>query len=131
MIIKSFFDSITRIRNSSNLKMKFVKIRTSKFILNVLSILYELGFIAGFKIINLKETLVFLRYLHNFSVFRNLLPISKPSKFIFISKKQLNYYNFNKRNFNSFFLISTNKGILTDKQCISLGIGGKLILEIF
>jgi ribosomal protein S8 len=130
MVVKSLFDSITRLRNASNLKMPSVRIRYSIYVLNILNILYELGFISGFKIENFKFALVFLRYFNNFCAFRSLSFLSRPTKFVFISKKQL-LFNLSKKNFNSFFLISTNKGIFTDKQCISLGLGGLLVLEIF
>lgn len=131
MVIKSFYDTIARIRNASNYKLRYTKVRSSTFTFNVLKILYELGFIAGFKILDFKFILVFLRYFNQFSSFRSLSIISKPSNYIYVSFKQLKFYNFYKYNFNSFFLISTHFGLLTDKQCLSLGIGGKLILEIF
>ena len=131
MVIKSLYDTIARLRNASNLHFNQINVRTSIFTLNILKVLYELGFILGFKVLNFKFTLVFLRFFNNFCSFRLLLLLSKPTRQLYVTYKQLKYFNFYKYNFNSFFLISTNYGILTDKQCINLKIGGKLILEVF
>ena len=134
MVCKSFYDSIARIRNSMNVGLRQVYLRFSSLTFNVLQILYELGFISGFKLVSrnmFSEILVFLRFFGNISVLRGLLLLSKPSRFSYVSYKQLSSYFFYKQNFNSFFIITTHKGLFTDRQCISLRLGGKLLLEVF
>jgi ribosomal protein S8 len=75
--------------------------------------------------------LVYLRYNKNrISSFRGIKIISKPTNFIYLSNQMLKL-NLHKSNLNSFLILSTNKGILTDKMAIVLNVGGKVLFEIF
>ena len=123
-------DLLVRLKNASILKLKNVLVLNSKFSLNILWILYELGFLAGFKILNIKFINVFLRYSFGLSAFRHITLISKPTRRVYI--KSFNFKkNLYKQNYNSFFILSTNKGIITDKVAILLNVGGELLFEVY
>ena len=124
-------DLLTRLRNASNLKLKQINVLNSKFCLNILLVLYELGFLTGFKIINIKFIKVFLRYSFNISSFRYIRLLSKPTNSSYLKAKFLGNKNFYKSNYNSFIILSTNKGIITDKMAVFLNCGGKLLFEVF
>ena len=131
MVINLLIDSLIRFKNASNLKLTSIKILNSKYCLNIFLCFWELGFISGFKILNFKYILVYLRYSkYRISTFRNINLISKPTNFIYLNVKMLKL-NLYKSNLNSFLILSTNKGILIDKIAILNNIGGKILFEIF
>ena len=130
MVNNLLADMITRINNSTQLKLFSIKVLNSKFCINILIVLYNLGFISGFKILNFKYINVFLRYYLGKSVIRRLCLLSKPTNRVYISSYYLRK-NLYKQNYNSIFILSTTEGLLIDKFSIIFNKGGELILEIF
>lgn len=61
-----------------------VVIRTSNYCSSILQVLYRLGFIRGFAVINQRKTRVLLKYMAvSRSVIKNIKVISKPSRRIY------------------------------------------------
>lgn len=123
---------LTQLKNASSLNKEIVKVDCNKFIINILKLLYEEGFILGFKI-NKKanfynetsEAIVYLRYMHNKPILKNLKIISSPSLQRVVRLKELCRIIAKKK----FFLFSTNLGLLTLTECKKNHVGGVLLFS--
>ncbi len=124
-------DMFTCIRNSQLVKKNIVKICYSKFKLSILNIFYSEGFIKNFKIINYnnykKKILIYLKYYNNKPVITKIKRISSPGLRVYKSCKKLPII----MSGFGLVIISTSKGILSDKQARLLNIGGEIICYIF
>lgn len=129
MMIDTIADMLTRIRNSNQRLHKNVKIPLSKIKIRIAEILKEEGYIEDFKISgNIKKNLIlFLKYKGKTKVISGLKRISKPGLRI--------YTNINKipkvLNGMGIAIISTNKGIMTDKSAKQAHVGGEIIAYIW
>lgn len=123
-------DGLTRIRNGQHSRLDTVRLRYSKFVYSVLEVLVNQGYIEecfvteedGFKVID-----VHLAYYNGQPVIKLLKMISKPSCEIYSSIKAL------KKSFNGLGIkiLSTSRGVVTDSEAREMGIGGKVLCEIF
>jgi len=104
-----------------------VNIQNTKAIVGILKILNELGYIRGFAIKNKKTIIVFLKYIKKNSVIRDISVVSTPGRRVFMRKKEI-LSNIKKK--NSFYILSTNKGLLTDEISSLFNIGGEVIIKV-
>jgi small subunit ribosomal protein S8 len=124
-------DMLTRIRNALKASHEEVDIPSSKLKINLTKILKSEGFIRNFKIISdgrHKTLRIFLKYdQEGDAVISGLKRISKPSCRIYRGcvdiPKVLNGYGVN--------ILSTSKGLLTDREARSLNIGGEVICSLW
>lgn len=133
---------ITNIRNSYIAGKKGLLFKgNSKFIVAVLDILFENGFIKDYEIIDpnaitkfagkIKNKLVIsIGLLYSYVLGRKSIPflfeinlVSKPSKRIYIKSDELCQYN------NYLAILSTHKGIISAKKAKSLNVGGEILLK--
>lgn len=105
-----------------------VDVPNTKVIVNVLKILGELGYIRGFTIKNKKNILVFLKYFKKTPVIRNISVVSTPGRRVFIQKKEI-LIGMNKKE-AGFYIISTNKGLLTDEISSAFNVGGEVMVRV-
>jgi ribosomal protein S8 len=70
---------------------------------------------------------IYFQYIGGEPLFKNIKNLNKPSKTTLINYKQL--LKINKKN-NSLFIISTNKGLITNFEAEKYKIGGNIILKI-
>lgn len=119
---------ISIIKNGYNLKLTKVEIMNSKICLNILLILYRLGFIKGYLIKNKKTIIIFLKYINNKPCIRNIVRVSSPGKRIYINIKKFRYHL--KKKSNGFYIFSTSKGLLTDEEALFFNIGGEILLKV-
>lgn len=124
-------DMLTRIRNAITAKHTEVIIPASNEKMSILNILLEEGYINEVKLQengNIKNIVVSLKYDTNGeSVIQGLRRISKPGLRVYAEKDKLPKVI----NGLGIALISTNKGILTDKKARSLGIGGEVLAFVW
>ncbi len=124
-------DMLTRIKNgqkSGLFKIKLFK-PTSNLCLEILNILYNEGYIRGYTIKANRplEVEVFLKYtLTGTPVITKINRISKPSRRIYLSVKSL--WNINGG--SGIFILSTPKGLMTDKEAKFLNQGGEILCSI-
>ncbi|RPI75008.1 MAG: 30S ribosomal protein S8 [Desulfobacteraceae bacterium] len=124
-------DMLTRIRNAILVSYDTVDIPNSKIKLNLAKILKNEGFIKNYKVIkdNRQGILkIFLKYDEKGgSLISGLKRVSKPSARIYAKNDQipliLNGYGVN--------ILSTSKGLVTDKEAKKVGIGGEIICSIW
>lgn len=121
-------NTVSIIKVGCNARHLQVVVQNSKLCVNVLSVLYRLGYIRGFIIKDQKNVTVLLKYINNKSVIRNIAIISTPGRRTYIKCKNLEKFLAKKD--SGFLILSTSKGILTDEESNMFKIGGEALLKI-
>ncbi|WP_022935333.1 30S ribosomal protein S8 [Mesomycoplasma moatsii] len=124
-------DMIVRIKNANARKHKTVSMPHSKLKMKILSIIKDEGYISKFEEIvlenNKKEILVTLKYKGNERVITDIKRISKPGLRVYVPVEEV-------PTVQSGFgvaIISTSKGLLTDKEARKENVGGEVIAYIW
>ena len=124
-------DMLTRIRNANSQKHKTVDIPASNVKRAIANILFKEGYIAAYEEINDNNQGVIriaLKYDENGSrVIDGLRRISKPGLRVYASKDELPQV----LNGLGIALISTSKGIKTDKEARQEGLGREVLAYIW
>lgn len=122
-----FWNLITTIRNGQSANKLVIIQKRKKTCEAFLNILWDEGFILGYKTSPSKLSIhIYLKYNNKFPVITSLKSISKPSLRIYYSLKQLWKINSNQ----GLLVLSTNKGLLSLNSCKKLKIGGEPIVII-
>lgn len=101
-------------------------IKKTKNIEIILKFLFKGNFIKTY--FNFKNNfIVFLKFRPS-SIFKKIEIISLPSKKIYVNLYKLKSIIY--KNKNSFFLLSTSKGILSGEDALNLNIAGELLFKI-
>lgn len=123
-------DMLTRIRNANQERHETVKVPGSKMKIRISEILKEEGFIKDFTIEEdgVKKTIVItLKYNGNERVITGLKRISKPGLRIYAKvddvPKVLNGLGI--------AILSTSKGVMTDKEARAQKVGGEVIAYVW
>ena len=124
-------DMLTRIRNASQANFKTVDIPASNMKRDIAEILFNEGYIKAYEEIkndNQGIIRVSLKYTEKGKkVISGLKRISKPGLRIYASKEELPKV----LNGLGIAIISTSKGIMTDKEARELSLGGEVIAYIW
>lgn len=124
-------DMLTRIRNANRQKHNSVNIPASKMKKAIAEILLNEGFIKSFEVLddNVQGTIkIELKYSkQNERVIKGLKRISKPSLKIYSKVNEIP----NVLGGLGVALISTSKGLVTDKQARKLGVGGEVVCYVW
>lgn len=131
MMTDPIADMLTRIRNANNIHQKNVLVPHSKEKEAILNVLVSEGYIVGFSkeqdgiqsLLNVE-----LKYVNKTEkVIRGLKRISKPGLRVYASKNDLPKV----LNGLGISIISTSKGILSDRQARKQGVGGEVIAFVW
>ncbi|MBN1495241.1 MAG: 30S ribosomal protein S8 [Spirochaetes bacterium] len=123
-------DMLTRIRNAVKAGHLIVDVPSSKMKVSIAKILKDEGFIKNFKLNddNRQKILrIYLKYTdQNQPAILNLTRISKPGRRVYIQAENIVpiYNNI------GIWIISTSKGIVTNKTAKKLNVGGEVLCEI-
>ena len=123
-------DYLTRIRNAAKARKKFVDIPSSAMKINLANIMKNSNFINDYEILedNKQNILrVQLKYINGNPAIRGLKRVSTPGLRIYVGKDSLPRV----LNGLGMAVLSTSKGILTDKQAKKDSIGGEVICHIW
>ena len=125
-------DMLTRIRNANNAKHKTVDIPASNMKLAIADILIKEGYIKSFEEIKVENNQGIIRITLKYDekgsrVIDGLKRISKPGLRVYASKDELPKV----LNGLGIALISTSKGIKTDKEARNEGLGGEVIAYVW
>lgn len=124
-------DMLTRIRNASQANFKTVDVPASNMKRDIAEILFNEGYIKAFEEIqneNQGIIRISLKYTEKGKkVISGLRRISKPGLRIYASKEELPKV----LNGLGIALISTSKGIMTDRKARELGVGGEVLAYIW
>ena len=119
-------DMLTRIRNANQNRAPFCEIPTSKVKTEIAKILKDEGFIEEYKIDGNTTTLT-LKYKNKERVITGLKRISKPGLRVYAGCDELPTV----LNGLGIAIISTSKGIMTDKEARANSLGGEVIAYIW
>ena len=123
-------DMLTRIRNAAKEKHSTVDVPYSKVKNEIANILLNEGFIADAEIVENgthKNIRITLKYKENKCVIQGLKRISKPGLRIYAEKEELPRV----LNGLGIAIISTSKGIVTDKVARQSNVGGEVVAYIW
>ena len=124
-------DMLTRIRNASNSKHKTVDIPASNMKRAIADILFKEGYIKAYEELNDNTQGIIritLKYDENGKkVIAGLKRISKPGLRVYANRDELPKV----LNGLGIALISTSKGIMTDKEARQNGVGGEVLAYVW
>lgn len=123
-------DLLTRIRNANMVNHASVEIPASKLKVELVKLLKEEGYIADYKLVDkdaFKVINVELKYIGNKPVIRGLQRVSTPGLRTYSKAKNL------PRVFGGLgvAIVSTSKGLMTDKAARKDNIGGEILCYVW
>ncbi len=119
-------DVFTIIRNATMIKKDSVDVPASNTIKAILEILKAEGYVDNFKLIEDKkqgQVRVYLKYVAGKSAIRNIKRVSRPGLRLYVKHKKVPVV-FRGRGLE---IVSTSKGIMTDKGARENSLGGEVI----
>jgi small subunit ribosomal protein S8 len=134
MLTDPISDFLTRIRNAQMANHRIVEIPASKLKKRITEILYDQGYILKYKFEEASEgkqgaIKIALKYdlATKTPVIKNIERVSKPGLRIYSGAESLGKI----RSGLGISIISTSKGLMTDKEAKRLNIGGEIICRVF
>jgi small subunit ribosomal protein S8 len=122
-------DMLTRIRNAHHRSKPEVTMPSSKLKASVAKVLLDEGYIGGFNVSEeVKPTLtVDLKYFEGKPVIEEITRMSKPSLRLYVGSDDLPKV----RSGLGVAIVSTSKGVMTDRAARAAGIGGEVLCTVF
>ena len=125
-------DMLTRIRNANTAKHDTVDVPSSKMKLAIAKILLDEGYIKSYELVEngkFNDIRITLKYgaSKNEKIISGLQRISKPGLRVYANKKELPKV----LGGLGVAIISTNKGVITDKEARKLGVGGEVLCFVW
>jgi len=124
-------DMFTRIRNGSKEKFEAVDVPSSKLKRGVVQILKDEGFIKNFKLVTDDEKneviRIFLKYDANKKGFAHLKRVSKPGRRVYVGIDHLPTV----MSGVGISILSTSRGILTDRSARKAKVGGEVLCYVW
>ena len=132
MAIDQIADLLTRVRNAQRAGHPSVAIPASKTKERVLKVLEDEGFIAGIESAQDTEgkpqLKVALRYTNdNQPVIREVRRMSRPGRRWYVGRDEIP----TQKGGLGLVVVSTSRGMLSDREARRLGVGGELICAVF
>ena len=130
VVTDTIADMLTRIRNANQMRYEEVQVPASNIKKEIARILKEEGFIKDYKIVSddAQGTIVLtLKYNKKDRVITGLKRISKPGLRVYAKNDEIPKV----LNGLGIAIISTSKGIMTDKQARKENIGGEVLAYIW
>mgnify|MGYP003616395302 FL=1 len=125
-------DMLTSVRNANRMKFRSVNARLSRVNLEIVKVLKRTGYISGFDVkkdASKKDVLkIYLKYTDTRGrIIQDLQRVSKPGRRIYVSSKKI------PRVYNGFgvAIVSTSRGIMTDKEARQQNVGGEILCNVW
>lgn len=123
-------DMLTRIRNAVRTKADKVDIPASRMKLEIAKILKEEGFIRAYKIIKYKKQGILrvnLKYVDEECVITDLQKISKSGRRVYVGCNEIPKV----LGGVGISILTTPRGVLSDRMCKAENVGGELICKVW
>ncbi|MFK0570037.1 30S ribosomal protein S8 [Endozoicomonas sp.] len=122
-------DMLTRIRNAQMAEHASVSMPSSKIKVAVATVLKDEGYIAEYKVDGeaKAELVIELKYFEGRPVIENLKRSSRPGLRAYAGKEALPKVN----NGLGIAIVSTSKGVMTDRAARAAGVGGEVLCTVF
>ena len=131
MMTDPIADMLTQIRNANRIGRKDVAMPASRMRVGIANVLKDEGFIEDYKVAEGKpsSTLhVTLRFgIDGEKVIRSIQRISKPGRRAYAGLKELKPV----LRGQGIHVLSTPKGVISDRKAREFGVGGELLAEIY
>ncbi len=131
MITDPIADYLTRIRNANAAKHRMVEVPSSNLRMNITKILFEKGYILNYKFEEneVQGTIkIALKYhpVTKLPAINDITRVSRPGLRQYVDAREL------PRVLNGLgvAVLSTSKGVITDKEARKLGVGGEVICYV-
>ena len=122
-------DLLTRIRNANMRNKESLVLLSSKIKLNIVKVLKEEGFITNWDLDEEGEfpkLTIWLKYVDNIPVIREIRRVSKPGLRLYKKGKDCKPI----LNGQGISIITTSKGIMSDKKCREENVGGEVLCTV-
>jgi len=122
-------DMLTRIRNAQGVDKQSVEMPSSKLKVALATVLRDEGYVDGFEIVGDAKKPVLkinLKYYAGRPVIERIERVSKPGLRIYKGKETLPTV----MNGLGVAIVSTSKGVMTDRRARSTGLGGEVICYV-
>jgi small subunit ribosomal protein S8 len=127
MMTDPIADMLTRIRNANKAKFVKVDIPSAKLKVNIAKILREEGYIKSYSLAEDKKQGILqiqMKYdTKGVAIISEIKRVSKPSRRVYVNKDTIPIV----RNGLGLAILSTSKGILSDKEARKQQVGGEVI----
>ncbi len=122
-------DYLTRIRNAAKAKHKTVDVPQSKLKESISKLLKDKGYIKDYSVVTTEKFPVLrvqLRYLSNGEhAIKEITRVSTPGRRVYEGKNIKRYLSG-----LGLSVVSTSKGLMTDKEARAAGVGGEVLFRI-
>ena len=124
-------DMLTRIRNGGKARFDKVDIPASRMKISLARIFKDEGFIKNYKVIKDNKQGILRVYLkyddRNLPLIQRIERVSKPSRRVYAGVEELPKV----QGGLGVAVVSTSKGVMTDRQARRLGVGGEVLCQIW
>lgn len=124
-------DLLTRVRNAQQAKITDIEMPCSNTKVSVAKVLKQEGYIADYSVRKMdkgKSTLsIVLRYYEGRPVIEEINRLSRPGLRRYKSKDDIPVV----KGGLGIIILSTNKGVMTDRAARAAGVGGELLCSVF
>ena len=122
-------DMITRIRNANLREKLSVAMPSSKVKVSVAKVLKDEGYILNYKVTDDEKPMleIDLKYYDGKPVIEEITRSSKPSLRVYSSSKDLPKV----KSGLGVAIVSTSKGVMSDRSARSNGVGGEILCTVF
>jgi len=124
-------DMFARIRNGSKAKFEKVDVPSSKMKQEIAKILREEGFIKNFKVVTDEDQhemiRIFLKYDANRREVIHIRRVSRPGRRVYVGKDRIPSV----MSGLGLSILSTSKGVLTDKSARKANVGGEVLCYVW
>ncbi len=122
-------DMFTRIRNAQTARLQSVRMPSSKMKLSLCDVLKEEGYITSFSVEGdvKPEILVVLKYHDDRPVIEEIKRVSRPGLRIYKEADRIPKV----RGGLGISIVTTDKGLMTDRAARAAGVGGEVICTVF
>lgn len=131
MLSDPIADMLTRIRNAGRAKFNSVDIPGSNLKLELAKVLKDEGYIRNYKFVQDNKQGVLRVYLkfgpENQHVIYELERVSKPSRRVYVKSNELKPV----LSGTGVAILSTSKGIMTDKEARTQNVGGEVLCRVW
>lgn len=124
-------DMLTRIRNGGKARFDKVDIPASRMKISLARIFKDEGFIKNYKVIKDNKQGILRVYLkyddRNKPLINRIERVSKPSRRVYAGREELPKV----QGGLGVAVVSTSKGVMTDRQARKTGVGGEVLCQIY
>jgi len=123
-------DMLTRIRNALAVRKRTVKIPASNMKQSIATVLKQEGYISGVETEKdgaHQNMTITLRYADGVGAIEEIQRVSRPGRRVYCNAEDLPRVNGGL----GIVMVSTSKGLMTDREARSSGVGGEVVCRVF